>query len=154
MVEVRVERDLEFGAQEIWAIIADFGNVSWVPGVEKVELEGEGIGMVRHLTVPVYPQLHERLEAIDHEKMILDYSIPAVAYLHLKDYRARAEVSELGSERCRLVWSGIAEVDGVDDEQAIAETEAFYGSIMDWICDYLVKQRLEKAGDVPLESRK
>jgi hypothetical protein len=154
MVEVRVERGLEFGAQEIWAIIADFGNVSWVPGVEKVELEGEGVGMVRHLTVPVYPQLHERLEAIDHEKMILDYSIPAVAYLHLKDYRARAQVSELGSERCRLVWSGIAEVDGVDDEQAIAETEAFYGSIMDWICDYLVKQRLEKASDVPFESRR
>lgn len=152
MLEVRVERDLEFGAQEVWAIIADFGNVSWVPGIEKVELEGEGVGMVRHLTVPVYPQLHERLEAIDHEEMTLDYSIPSVELIHLKDYDARAQVSELEGGRCRLVWSCKAEVDGVGHEQAIAETEAFYGSIMDWICDALKKQRLEKASDGSFES--
>ena len=139
MVEVRVERALEFGAQEVWAIIADFGNVSWVPGIERVELEGEGIGMVRHLTVPVFPQLHERLDAIDHEKMILDYSIPAVEFIHLKDYSARAQVSELEGGRCRLVWSCKAEADGANDEQAIAETEAFYASIMTWICDALRK---------------
>ena len=153
MVEVKVERDLEFGAQEVWAIIADFGNVSWVPGVEKVELEGEGVGMVRHLTVPVFPQLHERLDAIDHEKMILDYSIPAVAYIHLKDYRARAQVGELEGERCRVVWSCVAEVDGAEAEQAIAETEAFYVSIMTWICDALKKERSETASDGRLESR-
>ena len=139
MIEVKVERVLEFAAQEVWALIADFGNVSWVPGIEKVELEGEGVGMVRHLTVPVFPQLHERLDAIDHEKMTLDYSIPAVAYIHLKDYRARAQVFELEGDRCRVVWSCISEVDGADDEQAIAETEAFYVSIMTWIGDALTK---------------
>jgi len=139
MIEVKVERALEFGAQEVWAIIADFGDVSWVPGIERVELEGEGVGMVRHLTVPVFPQLHERLDAIDHEKMTLDYSIPAVEYIHLKDYSARAQVGELEGGRCRLVWSCKAEVDGVDDEQAIAETEAFFASIMTWICDALRK---------------
>lgn len=139
MVEVTVERELNFGAEKVWAIIADFGNVSWVPGIEKVELEGEGVGMVRHLTVPVFPQLHERLDAIDHEKMILDYSVPAVAFIHLKDYKARAKVSELEGERCRLVWSCNAEADGVDDEQAISETEAFYASIMTWIGDALSK---------------
>jgi len=139
MIEVKVERVLEFSAQEVWALIADFGNVSWVPGIEKVELEGEGVGMVRHLTVPVFPQLHERLDAIDHEKMTLDYSIPAVAYIHLKDYRARAQVFELEGDRCRVVWSCVSEVDGADDEQAIAETEAFYASIATWICDALAK---------------
>jgi hypothetical protein len=139
MVEVKVECVLEFGAHEVWAIIADFGNVSWVPGIQKVELEGEGVGMVRHLTVPVFPQLHERLDAIDHEKMMLDYSIPAVAYIHVKDYRARAQVFELEGDRCRVVWSGIAEADGADDEQAIAETEAFYASIITWIGDALNK---------------
>ena len=140
MVEVRVEGELKFSAEKVWAVIADFGNVSWVPGVQKVELEGEGVGMVRHLTVPTFPQLHERLDAIDHEKLILDYSIPEVAYIHLKNYRARAQVSELENERCRVVWSCQAEVDGADDAQATAETEAFYGAILTWIGEFLNNQ--------------
>jgi hypothetical protein len=137
MVEVQVQRELEFGAGTVWALLADFGNVSWVPGVEKVELEGEGVGMIRHLTVPVFPQLHERLDAIDHEKMILDYSIPAVAYIQVKNYNARAHVVELEGERCRLIWSCTAEADGVDDAQAAAKTEAFYEAIITWIDDFL-----------------
>ena len=137
MVEVEVERELERSAGEVWAVIADFGNVSWVPGVEKVEVEEEGVGMIRHLTVPVYPPLHERLDAIDYERMRLDYSIPAVAYLHLKNYRARAQVVELEGERCRLIWSGRAEADGADEAQAATETEAFYEAIISWIDDFL-----------------
>jgi len=139
MIEVKVEGEIAFSAEKVWGVIADFGNVSWVPGVEKVELEGEGVGMIRHLTVPVFPQLHERMDAIDSEKMILDYSIPSVEFLHLKDYKARAQVSELEGERCGLVWSCVSEVDGVEDAQAISETEAFYRDIMTWIRDYLSK---------------
>ncbi len=137
MVEVRVEREVDFDGEKVWAVIADFGDVSWVPGVQKVELEGSGVGMVRHLTVPVFPQLHERLDAIDHEKMTLDYSIPAVPFLHVVDYTARAQVVPLESGRCRLIWSGKARAEDASDEQASAETEAFYGSIITWICEAL-----------------
>jgi hypothetical protein len=137
MVEASVERELGFGAEEVWAVIADFGNVDWVPGVEKVELEGEGVGMIRHLTVPVYPPLHERLDAIDQREMVLDYSIPAVAYLQVKNYRARAQVFELEGQRCRVRWSGWAEADQVDEATAAAKTEAFYESILTWISDFL-----------------
>jgi len=140
VVEVRVEGELEVSAAKVWAVVADFGNVSWVPGVEKVELEGKGVGMVRHLTVPVYPQLHERLDAIDHARMTLDYSIPAVEYLQVKNYTARAQVVELEGERCRLIWSGQAEADGVDGAQAAANTEAFYEAIRTWIDDFLKEQ--------------
>ena len=133
MVEVTVEQEFEHSAERMWAVLADFGNIDWVPGFEKVELEGEGVGMIRHVTVPVYPQLHERLDAIDHEKMILDYSIPAVAYIELKDYFARAQVIALEGERCRLIYSCRAEVDGVDETQAAAKTEAFYQAIMTWL---------------------
>jgi carbon monoxide dehydrogenase subunit G len=139
MVEVKVERELEFGAEEVWALLADFGNVDWVPGVEKVELEGEGVGMVRHLTVPVFPPLHERLEVMDQQRMVLEYSIPTVAYIHLKDYRARAQVVALEGGRCKLIYSCEAEADGADEAQATTETEAFYEAIMTWIGDFLKK---------------
>ncbi len=137
MVEAKVEHEFEVGADRLWAILADFGNVDWVPGVEKVELEGEGVGMIRHITVPVFPPLHERMDAIDHERMVLDYSIPAVEYLQVKDYTARAEVFALEGERCRVIWSGKAAAEGTDDATASANVEQFYRDIMTWIGDFL-----------------
>lgn len=137
MVEVSVAREFDVDAGRLWDVLADFGDIRWIPGIEKVELEGEGVGMIRHVTAPGLPQLHERLDAIDHERMILDYSLPAVAYIQVKNYRARAHVMPLGSGRCRLVWSCRAEPDGIDEAQATANTEAFYEMVMGWIRDFL-----------------
>ena len=134
MVEVSVEHEHEFGAKEVWAVFADFGNVSWVPGIEKVELEGERVGMIRHLTVPVYPQLHERLDSIDHEEMVLEYSIPAVEYIQVEDYAARAQVFDLGPGRCRTRMTCKAEATGPEAE---ARTRAFYAAMLGWIDEFL-----------------
>jgi hypothetical protein len=136
MVAVTVEREYEFDAAEVWAVFADFGNVSWVPGVEKVELEGEGIGMIRHLTVPVFPPLQERLEAIDHEQMVLEYSIPSVEYIELENYTARAQVADLGSGRSRVRMTCEAEATG-SEQDATTKTEAFYTAMLGWVDDYL-----------------
>ncbi len=140
MVKVIVEREFEFSAEKLWAVISDFGDISWVPGFEKVELEGEGVGMIRHITVPEFPPLHERLDAIDHYKMILDYSIPNVEYLQVKNYYARSQVIPLEKDRCKVIWSCIkAEADGADEAQAKANTEEFYKAVLSWIDDFLKK---------------
>ena len=140
MVEVSIEREYEFGVEHVWAVFADFANVNWVPGIEKVELEGEGVGMIRHLTVPVFPQLHERLEAIDHKERVIEYSIPTVEYIQLKNYRARVQVVDLGRGRCRVAISCKAEAVGPEAE-AVAKTEVFYEAMLGWIDDFL-KQAL------------
>ena len=137
MIEVQTEREYEFGADDVWAVIADFGNVSWIPGIEKVDLEGEGVGMIRHLTVPEYPQLHERLDAIDHDEKVLEYSIPAVEYIGVKNYGARAQVIELGPGRCRVLWSCKAEAEGTPEAEARDKVRAFYQAMLGWIGDYL-----------------
>lgn len=137
MVEVSVEREFDSDAGKLWAILADFGDISWIPGVEKVELEGEGVGMIRHVTAPGMAVLHERMDAIDPERMILDYSLPALEYLRVKDYRARARVVALEGGRCRLIWSCESVADGVSEAQAAANTEAFYAMVMGWIGEAL-----------------
>ncbi|MBW1901354.1 MAG: SRPBCC family protein [Deltaproteobacteria bacterium] len=139
MVIVKVEREFEFSAERLWAVISDFGDISWVPGFKKVEVEGEGVGMIRHITVPEFPQLHERLDAIDYEKMILDYSLPTVEYIQVKNYHARAQVIGLESERCKVIWSCKAEADGADEAQASVNTEEFYKALLSWIDDFLKK---------------
>jgi hypothetical protein len=139
MVEVSAERAFDVPAERLWAVLADFGDIRWIPGIERVDIEGEGVGMIRHVTAPGLPQLHERLDAIDHEAMILDYSLPSVAYVGVKDYRARARVFRLGPTRCRLVWSCTAEPDGIDEAEATQRTRAFYQMILTWIGDYLAR---------------
>jgi hypothetical protein len=140
MVSVSIEREFDVNAKRLWAILADFADISWIPALEKVELEGEGVGMIRHVTAPGLPQLHERMDAIDHEKMILDYSVPEVAYIAAKNYTARAQVFELEGDRCRLHWSCRAEADGATEEESTERTKGFYEMIMIWIGDYLESQ--------------
>ena len=139
MIEVSLEREFAVDAKKLWAILADFADISWIPGLEKVELEGEGVGMIRHVTAPGMAVLHERMDAIDREKMILDYSVPTVEYLRVKNHRAQARVVALEGGRCRLIWSCESEPDGVSDAQATTNCQAFYEMAMGWIGDALVR---------------
>ncbi|MBW2292648.1 MAG: SRPBCC family protein [Deltaproteobacteria bacterium] len=139
MIEVSLEREFAVDAKKLWAILADFADISWIPGLEKVELEGEGVGMIRHVTAPGMAVLHERMDAIDREKMILDYSVPTVEYLRVKNHRAQARVVALEGRRCRLIWSCESEPDGVSDAQATTNCQAFYEMAMGWIGDALAR---------------
>ncbi len=49
MVELTVTRTLKSNADKVWAILGDFGNLSWVPGPDKVEVIGSGAGMIRRI---------------------------------------------------------------------------------------------------------
>jgi len=139
MVTVSSEREYDVPAERVWAILADFGDISWIPSLENVELEGEGVGMIRHVKAPGMAVLHERMDAIDHEKMILDYSVPVVAYLRVKNYRARAQVVALAGDRCRLLWSCKSEPDGVTEAEATANSEGFYEMVFGWIDEAVAK---------------
>ena len=65
MVEFNIEREFTVPADDLWATLVDFGDISWIPALEKVQLEGEGVGMIRHVTAPGLPQLHERMGAVE-----------------------------------------------------------------------------------------
>ena len=64
MVKVSIEREFDAPADKLWAMLANFGDISWIPAIETVVLEGEGVGMIRHVTTPGLPTLAERLDAI------------------------------------------------------------------------------------------
>ncbi len=46
MVNVHLARDFDIGAGKVWALLEDFGNISWAPGIDKTEVIGEGVGMI------------------------------------------------------------------------------------------------------------
>ena len=46
--KVRVTNELATSAEALWKILGDFTELSWIPPVPRCEIEGEGVGMVRH----------------------------------------------------------------------------------------------------------
>jgi hypothetical protein len=69
MVNVKLIRDLDFTAQRVWAVLEDYGNMEWAMGPPKVEVIGEGIGMIRRVLIEGMDPIDEVLETMDAEKM-------------------------------------------------------------------------------------
>jgi len=70
MGEARAEITIDRPADDVWAVIGNFGELSWMPGVETCELEGDDriLGMFGMRIV-------ERQLARDDEERTLTYGI-------------------------------------------------------------------------------
>ena len=49
MIEVSVSKNSDSDADLVYELLADFGNTSWMKGVAKTEVDGDGVGMVRNV---------------------------------------------------------------------------------------------------------
>jgi len=117
MAEVRIEDDVAAGVDAVWAKIADFGGIAdWAPGLEKCELEGEGIGCVRRIAMGGM-QVAERLEKLDAVERSLTYSI-VEGPMPIENYLATITVSDAGNGRSHIVWTCSFDAPGMSNEQA------------------------------------
>ena len=137
MVDLVVQRDYAFPAAQVWALLEDFGNISWAPGMDNVTTEGEGVGMVRIITLEGAATVHERLEAMDAEEMSFEYSVPTGGALPVTDYRAGPTITALDDKRCHIDWRCTAKAEGVSDEQASEIISGFLTLLLQWIDDHL-----------------
>ena len=133
MVNVKLIRDLGFPAQRVWEVLADYGNMEWAMGPPKVEVIGDGIGMIRRVLIPGMDPIDEVLEARDPEQMSYSYSIPRGLPLPLTDYRSSARVETLADGNARVHWS--CECTPTDATMTEADTERLmhdtYNSLLD-----------------------
>ena len=102
MAEVREQGELGAGADEVWKLIRDFGGFIEAMGMP-VELEGEGIGQTRKITVGSEPTV-ERLEERDDDARRLVYSVVSGA-LPVVNYMSTMQLSAIAGGRTRLAWS-------------------------------------------------
>ncbi len=137
MTQVSVTADFEVPASRLWQVVADFGNVSWIPGMTGVRVEGEGPGMTRFLPAGDN-EVHERLESIDAAKRSLVYTIPKNIPFGAAKYRATMQVEDAGAGS-RLVWSCTLEPDGMTEEEAQQTVTGLYDMMIGWIRDFLAQ---------------
>ena len=136
MARAVVKQEISVPAETLWTLVADFGNVSWIPGGQNAKLEGRGPGMFRIFQGPK-GEIHERLESVDDATRTLVYTIPKGIPFPVKSYRSTMKVAAAGKGRSQLEWICEAEPDGVTAQEAVKAIETVYGLMIGWIRDHL-----------------
>jgi hypothetical protein len=139
MGKIEVATEIAAPASAAWEKIGDFGGLgSWMPGIDKCDVEGEGVGAVRSISMGG-TAVKERLERLDAGTRTLAYSI-VEAPMPVNDYLATIRVSETGADSCRVDWSATFEVpQGVPEDALAKGLEGAYGGAL-----RALKQQLER----------
>lgn len=114
MLQIETYQDLDAPAGMVWALLADFADIEqWWPTddetvmIERVELEGEGIGQTRHIYNRGFSTaVSERLDYQDPESLTYKLSIVGDRPAGLLSYQATGWIVPLPGERCRLNYRG------------------------------------------------
>jgi carbon monoxide dehydrogenase subunit G len=137
-VKAKVERELNFSSDKVWRLLEDFGNIHWAPGIDKLEVIGEGVGMIRRIHIDgLDSPIDEVLESIDSHSMAFSYSIPRGLPFPLSNYQAFAKAKSIGTDKTLVQWQSDCEPDGISHEDATNMLVDTYNQLIGWINDEL-----------------
>ena len=132
-MEIRVSAELTASAESIWELLADFGNIrNWWPNegpirIEDVQVEGQGIGMIRHiLNHGARHRVSERLDYLDPANRTLVLSIIGTRPSGITAYIAEGHIVALDASRCRMDYRALVMTTAGREEQVRAALEKTY----------------------------
>jgi hypothetical protein len=136
-----VSRDLAAPADAVWALLADFGDATWIPLPVDVAVEGDGPGMRRKIrgsgdnaddpTVETLLWIRPEQRRLSYE--ITNNPLPVDRFATV----VFVEDSATGDGGCRIGWEVDYEPSG-DDAAARDSIEAVYGMMAGWLQDAAV----------------
>lgn len=126
MHQITTHHDFDAPAHVLWDYLQDFANIErWWPKdvpavqIERVVIEGEGIGLVRHIYNKGFPTaVSERLDALEPESMTYRLSIVGERPAGIESYQATGRIEALGENRCRLNYESAFSVAPGREEEA------------------------------------
>lgn len=141
-------------AETVWEILEDFGNIErWWPAnstifpLDRVELEGSGIGMIRKFYVGGSNKpTCERLDYLDPVQRVLKLSIIGDAPAGLTWYQAAGHVVSLSAHRCRFTYCGEYTTAAENPEDTRRFLQAAYQFLGSGIEQALAKTRFGASG--------
>lgn len=134
MVNAVVEKAVALPAEQVWSLLADFGDIGW-SGMTNVEVEGEGVGMIRRIIVGEGKAAEERLEAYDAQNMTFTYAIISGNAMPVDNLRGTPKVTAVDDLHCTLSWTVTGEAAGVSDAEAEEMLKGFYTGLMDVVAN-------------------
>lgn len=101
---IDVIQAMPVSADKVWQRIRDFGDLSWLPGVSACDVDGNGLGAIRTVSVGDGPPVQERLEAHDDETRQFSYSIISAPGLDAQaSFHASVSVTPT-EDGCEVRW--------------------------------------------------
>ncbi len=126
MSEVTMQDTIGAPAVEVWNTIRDFnGAGTYIGGISKSTIEGQGVGAVRTITMKNGAQVRERLERFEPESHSLSYAI-IDGPLPLENYLATMQLTDLDNGSCQLDWSSTFDPKGAPEAEAKAMITGIY----------------------------
>ena len=126
MTTVTVVETIAANANDVFQILGDFSRIKVGGAITAFNLEGDGVGAVRTITIGE-GQVIERLDEHVGEKLVFGYSIlnddnP----LPVSRYSARVLITAEGETACTVNWSGTFEPKGADEAAASKVVRGIY----------------------------
>jgi MFS family permease len=103
MDHVLVEQELGASADDVWALIKDFNDISaWGPQENVKAAEGTGLGATRTIGLPNGDAV-ERCDAHSDEKREFQYTL-LKSPMNLEHYLATVSILPIDEKRCSISW--------------------------------------------------
>jgi hypothetical protein len=130
-----VSKDIGAAPERVWDILADFADVSWIPGAGDVRVDGRGPGMRRLIGGSGSTPIAETLLWIEPDRRALAYEIVDNP-LPVSRFSAVVTVSdsEAAGPGSTATWEIDYEPVG-DDANVRGAIEAVYGMMAGWLAD-------------------
>lgn len=126
MAEARVNKTVRAPADAVFAHLGNFAGIQPGGPVEAVTYEGEGVGMVRTITMNGGPVI-ERLDTHDPQAREFSYSIlNNDSPLPFMGYKASVRVSDNGDGTSSVEWVGTFEPRDVPEADAVNIATGIY----------------------------
>jgi carbon monoxide dehydrogenase subunit G len=106
--KVEVTTEVNAPADKTWAVVSNFQDLSWLPGVTKVEGSGSEVGSKRAITLANGEVINETVDKVQADKMMIMYRMDAdnVKALPVTNYSSRLTVKDAGNGKSTITWWG------------------------------------------------
>ena len=118
MEKAQSEIEIDRPADEVWAVVGDFGGIGFMPGVESVQVDGD-VRTVGTMGIEV----KEKLVTHDDASRTIAYSIIA-GPVPVEHHQATIQVEEAG-EKSHVTWT----VETDDADSATFFNSVYEGSL-------------------------
>lgn len=126
LTQAKVVETVAAEADAVWKLLGDFSGLQPGPGIDAVDIEGEGVGMIRTIRMP-NGHVVERLENHDAGLRTFTYAIiNEDGPLPFSNYSATVNITDNGDATCTVDWTGTFEPRGVEEEKAIRIASGIY----------------------------
>ena len=118
MAETKVVEKINASLDLVWSNLGNFAGLKPGSGIESVDYQGEGIGMIRSIKLMIGTVI-ERLDHYDPEAKNYGYSIiNEDSPLPFLNYSAKVQLLKNEDNTTTVEWTGTFEPRGIEESQA------------------------------------